>query len=198
MAKKTRADFYKDLDEFKEGGGCCSCLNFAVLFIIALLLVEGVLFYLGRNFKAKPIVGTATKINQPAEVSFSKVELNNQEFQVVISEGVLCSRVAKLKGLQNGLSCSINYDGIEIEGKLSALSFSNSAVVLRPRVTDNKLEFEVVKVTIGRVRAPRFMVSHAGDIVLQALRQDVPDLKDAKIKSVELKEGIVVISAERK
>jgi hypothetical protein len=198
MAKKTQADFYKDLDEFKKKRGCCSCLSLAVLFIIVLFLVEGTLFYLGRNLKAKPIIGTATKINQPAEVSFSKVDLNNQEFQVVISEGVLCSRMVKFKGLQNGLSCSINYDGIKIEGKLSALSFSNSAVVLRPKVVDNKLEFEVVEAMIGKVRVPRFLVSQAGNIVLQILKQDIPDLEYAKIKSVELQEGIVVISAERK
>lgn len=197
MAKKAQVNFYKDLDEFKKKRGCCSCLNLAILFIIMFLLVEGTLFYLGRNLKAKPIAGTATKINQPSEISFSKVDLNNQEFQVVISEGILCSRLVKFKESQDELSCSISPDGIEIGGKLSTLSFANSTVRLFPKVVDNKLKFEVVEATIGKMRAPRLLVSQAGNIVLQILEQDIPDLKDAQIKSVGLQDGIAIIRAEK-
>lgn len=189
-----QVEFYKELDSSKNKKGYCNCLSFAIFFALILILVESVLFLFIGGLRSRPSNPEAS-VSSGNSAVFSKVDLGGGNFEVVISEGVLCSKMSEQKGFKD-LKCLISTEGIEISGKLGSLFPSNSKVVLMPFVEKERLKFEVRQLKIGKISCPKKYANpiafKLGDLILA----DLPDLNNASVESVEATEGLITIQAK--
>jgi len=197
MAEK-KDDFYKDLDRSSVKKSYCSCLSFAVLFIFALVLIEVVLFWSAKSLRSNPVTPDmikGIKLTQGTD-SFSKNQVNDKETTVSISQGTLCAKIVEAnKGRE--ISCVITPDGIELSGKFSSLGFQNTKVVIVPYVEKEQLKFRVSDARVGNFKVPDVIGTGAAGLLNKTIKNNLPDLKDASVKSVELQDGVMIIGLKK-
>lgn len=188
--------FYKDLDAAKEKGGGCNCATFAILFAVIFILAEGAIFYFFKAVKTRPVDLSASRGGEQVVSGVSKIDLGQNQSQIAITQGGLCQKIIELERDKiRDLSCAINPDGIEFSGKLSTFLPANSKVILAPRVENNTLKFEVSKLLIGQVNAPKSLAGSLTDSINGSLPKIYPELDKVSVQSVELQDGVVLILA---
>jgi len=193
MRKRSVCDgFYQELDAAKERPGSCNCVSFAVLFALVLLVSEIFVFSFFKNLKSAPDLKGSNSSGVQVTENFSKIDLGDNSFQYSLSQGQFCS------ALPRNLACLISQDGIIVSGKISPYLPQNASVYIRPKIVDEKLSFEVLKCTIGVLTVPKFFVFGTMSTLNSSLSKQIPELDGAKVKNVELGEGVMLISAEPK
>jgi len=194
--KKARNDFYKELDLSKQKKGSCGCLTLSIIFALIFLLVEISVFLFFKNIRVSPNTELASLPVSSQNLQFSKIGLANNEMRIVIAQGLLCSKIiAQNDKLPKNLSCLIDKSGIKLSGKFSLLVPANSQVTIMPKVQSEKLVFDVTELTFGKIHAPVFLSSGLGKILTDVIYKEIPDLNNASVQSVELDEGMMVITA---
>ncbi len=191
MAKVSQEEFYQGLDEYKNSKSSCSCLSFALLIAVILVATELMLFYIARGIRFNPSE-IATKGEVTENTSFSALE-NGNSVEVIVTEGILCSKLAKSRGQEN-IGCSINDDGVIISGKLATFLPSNASILVLPTVAQDSIIYQVKSVEVGKFKVSSFL---APTIAGALERVIAPDLKGIKVVRIDLNQGIMVIVGER-
>ncbi|MCX6810056.1 MAG: hypothetical protein NTZ65_04945 [Candidatus Berkelbacteria bacterium] len=202
MTKKEEdKEFYRDLDKSKKPKSSCSPLSFIILMVLVLILAEVLLFAFSKSIKNSAIPQDATTLSQRSDLGFVKiptVENSDRGFQVVISEGVLCSKIALSQNHPaSDYSCKISQDGIEISGKIVSFLPRNTKVTIVPKVQNDQLKLDITKAQIGSITILKFLTSSISGVLNDALLKDVPELKSAKVTRVNMEEGIMIVWAEK-
>lgn len=198
MKKSPQKDFYKELDLSKQRKGSCNCLSISIIFILIFILVEGMVFYLFEGVRVDPSTSGASVAVSGSSSNISTMDLSDGQIRVVVSQGVLCSKlVSQNSNLFKDISCQITPDGIEITGKLGTLIPSNATAIIVPKVEKEKLNFEMTKLLIGNINAPKFLAKSLGDMITKLVYDQAPELNKASIKTAELQDGVMIITASR-
>jgi len=188
--------FYKELDKSREKRSRCGCVTLVVAFVLLLLATETALFLSVKAIKSKPstgnISGALSTLREGQNVS--KLDLEGGAFEAVISQGLLCQKLQDASGFK-GVSCQITEENLELSGKMGILP-SNTKVMLVPRVEKEKLVFDVTGVYIGKLKIPN-LSGRIGEKTLKAVYAAAPDLQNANVESVELQEGVMMITARK-
>lgn len=186
-------EFYKDLDEYKQSRTGCSCLSFILLMVAILAISEFLLFYIANGVK-QDISERSTLPAVNSEVTdFSTLE-ENGAMRVVITEGILCSKISDIRD-QNKLACTINEEGVSVSGKIATFLPSNSSVNVLPVVKDGRVLYQVQSIRVGRFRVFQFLAPTISGVFEKAIGRQ---LEAVSVKEIELDEGIMVIIGERK
>ena len=195
MASEQEKEFYHDLDDHKPVPNKprrFTIGKFLTVFLIILMIAEGALFYVGYKFKQDPVDELPTKPTSSAGMDFSRVDLSDQQTQIIVSEGILCSKI--YDQFKRDLSCQISSDGVAIAGKISAALPSNASIVFMPVAENGKVRLNVQKATVGSVEVPQFLVfgvKNAFEKVIYAQTQDL------KVSRVDLESSLMVIITDK-
>lgn len=191
MAKNR--EFYKDLDEYKQSRTGCSCLSFVLLMVAILVIAEFLLFYIAGVVR-QDISEQSTLPTENLEVSDFSVLEENGVVRVVITEGLLCSKISAIRD-QNKLACTINEEGISVSGKIATFLPSNSSVNVLPIVKDGRVLYQVQSIRVGKLRVFQFLAPTISGVFKKAIGRQLEALS---VKEIELDEGIMVIIGEQK
>lgn len=198
MMKKTLKprEFYKALDESKQSARSCGCATLVICFLIILIVTEGTVFFVGRKLKSASPVSELTKPNINVSYNFSKMD-SGESFELVIQEGVLCSKLAGVLKRDN-ISCRISSDGIFVSGKVNFAVPSNLTGQFTPEVKDGRLRFNLEKVTVGTLKAPDFLATGLSGALSNAVKSGYGELDSLSVESVYLQDGIMTVKAKKK
>ena len=192
-------NFFKDLDSAKEKKGSCSCITFAILFALIFMLAEAGVFYFFRSIKVKSSDFSASHPSVQNVANISKIDLGENQSQISITQGGLCQKISQIEGNKiSNLSCVISSDGITLSGKLSSVLPANSKVTLTPKVDGGALKFEVAKLQIGAINAPKSLANSLSDSINSSLLKVYPELDKVSVQNVELQDGVMLILAKPK
>lgn len=186
-------EFYKDLDEYKQSRTSCSCLGFVLLMVAILAIAEFLLFYIANGVK-QDISEQSTLPTVNLEVSDFSVLEENGVMRVVVTEGILCSKISGIRN-QNKLACTISEEGVSVSGKIATFLPSNSSVNVLPIVKDGRVLYQVQSVRVGKFRVFQFLAPTISGVFEKAIGRQ---LKAVSVKEIELDEGIMVIIGEQK
>lgn len=191
-------EFYKELDEHKkQPAGKKQPKNFTIaklgiILAIILCLGEIFIFYFAKSIKSGKDDQMTNASTSIMDQSFSKVEISPSQFEIVISEGVLCSKI--LMSTNKSLACSINEEGILIFGKISSLLPQNANILIWPSVKQEKISLEVKSVKIGKINIPKIF----GSIVISPLNKIIEEqISGSRIRSIDLSTSIMIILADK-
>lgn len=188
-------EFYKELDSHRREPSApkrFTLTKLLVVFVIILALCEGTLFYIGYSLKKAPVEDATVVPTIDVNTNFSRVELNDSEYQIVVSEGILCGKI--FASFKRDLSCQISSDGIVIAGKISSILPSNASIVFMPKVNNGNLDFEVARATIGTIKIPDLLTYGIKNVFRAVINNQT---KGISIKRVDLEPSIMVIIANK-
>jgi len=192
MKKTAAGTFYGELDAAKAKPGACNCMTLSVFFVVVFVVLEFGVSGFFKNLRSAPKLENASNSSGQAVSNFSKMDLGGGSFQLSISQGQLCS------AMPVDLNCQISPDGIILSGKISSFLPRNASVVIRPKVLNDRVNFEIVKCAVGGVNMPKFFSSGMTRALNNALAKEVPALNQAIVQNVETQDGVMLISTKSK
>lgn len=182
------------MDEYKRSKNSCSCSGFAILMLVVLILAEFILFFIARGVKFDPSK-EATISRNTENAQFSVVESGgNNSVEVVISEGVLCSKLSANRQ-QDGLGCAISEEEVVITGKLATFLPSNASLSVTPNVKGGKISYDVNYLKVGNFKVFGFLAPTIAGALSKMIN---PEIKDINVTRIDLNEAIMIIVGERK
>lgn len=195
MSSSQEKEFYKELDKHKRDQNAPKRFTLSkliILFVLILALAEGIVFYIGYSLKKSPVVDGMTKPMLEINPNFSRVEISDSEYQIVVSEGTLCGKI--FNNFKRDLSCQISPEGIVVAGKISSVLPSNASIVFIPKTTSGILDFEVSRATVGSIKVPGFLTYGIKNVFRAVINEQT---RGIKIKRVDLEPSIMVIIADK-
>lgn len=157
MSSKERS-FYAEMDRKKRKNKekTLSFWELILFFIVLIAVCEGVVFGIGRSIRSNPDDSFAVKgMTSQGLNLISTSPSGTGESQTSISQGALCSKI--VENIKRPVSCAINIDGIVISGKVSELLPQNTSVYVAPKVENDKIKFDLTKVTLGSFNIAKFV-----------------------------------------
>jgi len=195
MPSPQEKEFYGELDKhksIKDAPKGFTLTKLMVLFVMLLIIIEGAVFYIGSSLKRNPIVDGTAPPSIDINTNFSRVDINDRQYQIVVSEGILCGKI--FASFKRDLSCQISEEGIVVAGKISSVLPSNASIIFMPKVNNEALDFDVKKATVGSIKIPDFLTYG----IKSAFRAVVAEqTKGIKVISVDLEPSIMVIIADK-
>jgi hypothetical protein len=195
MSSKERS-FYNEMDQShkKIEEKTLPFWKLTIFFLILIIVLEIVLFSIGRAFKKIPDSGFSVKgIKNGAIDLVNNQEIGN-ELETTISQGVLCSNL--VKNIKKEVECSVNNDGIIISGKVSDLLPGNTAVYIVPKIVDGEVIFEATKVMVGSIGVSKFIATPITSGLSKAISSSLPI--NAEVKRIDLLPASMVIITSKK
>ena len=193
--KDSQTEFYGELDKAWLKNKHFRPPAVLVIFILALVATELVIFLFAYGIKSPSSSSGATGVSE-VPLKFSSVGLDANRIQISLPEGILCSKLQSVEGFDN-LHCLISPDGVELTGSFGIFFPSNSKAVLMPRASENKLVWEVREFKVGKITfASKYANKMSGNLN-GLLSSDIPEFSSARVESVEVGEGYVLITAIR-
>jgi len=158
--------FYRELDEKKSHGSCCTCQTFAIFFIVLFLVLGGITFFLyweithggilaggpSSNLTAKTTQDKITNLKPNTFGEFSLV-LSSEDMTNLLSEGF-----SKEKLVMKDIYVSINPNDIIVYSTLTQPISSKMAIEVVPKVENGKVNFQVQKISAGKLSVPLFLI----------------------------------------
>jgi len=191
MAKQD--EFYKQMDEYKHSKSNCSCFGLAILMLAVLILGEFILFFIARGVRSDPS-GEATVSRLTPNAQFSIVESGTGNVEIVISEGVLCSKLSEIRQ-QDGLGCTISEEGVVITGKLATFLPANASLSVTPVLKDGKIYYNVNYLKLGNFKVFSFLAPTIAGALSKVINLEI---KDVEITRIDLSEAIMIIVGKQK
>ena len=191
MAKQD--EFYKQMDEYKHSKSNCSCFGLAILMLAVLILGEFILFFIARGVRSDPS-GEATVSRLTPNAQFSIVESGTGNVEIVISEGVLCSKLSEIRQ-QDGLGCTISEEGVVITGKLATFLPANASLSVTPVLKDGKIHYDVNYLKVGNFKVFGFLAPTIAGALSKVINLEI---KDVEITRIDLSEAIMIIVGKQK
>ena len=190
---KQQDEFYKQMDDFKRSKNNCSCWGFAVLMLAVLFLVEFALFFVARQVRFDP-GEEATVSRQTGEAQFSALEGEDNMVEVVVSEGVLCSKLSATRR-GNDLGCAISQEGIMITGKIATFLPSNASLLVFPVANNGKISYDVKYLRVSNFKVASFLAPTIAGALSETINSQ---LEDIEVTSIDLSDAIMVVGGEKK
>jgi uncharacterized protein YpmS len=188
QAKKNPSNdderFYRELDEKKSHGSCCTCQTFAIFFIILALILGGTTFYLYWQITHGGILTNKSNTSLTAQTTQDKIKNIHPdafgEFQLVLSSEDMTNLLSEGISLNNlvmkDVYVLVNPNNIIVYGTLTKPLSSKMAIELVPKAQNGQIQFVVQKITAGNLAIPSFMVS--------SLSNNFSNLVNAKFNSL--------------
>jgi len=189
--------FYAEMEKAKDRPLSCNCLTLSIFFVVILVALEGGLFLASSRLRAGLSLKQASSSSSSLNSNLAKVDLSAGEFQISVPQGILCAEFASEMGGTRDYQCLIDEEGIRIGGRLSSLLPANSEVVLTPTVERGRLKFELTRLMVGRLRVPDWAARPMAGVAERAILAGAPDLAQAEVTGVELREGLMLIKAKK-
>ena len=194
MLKSQEESFYRGLDRLKQKRGFCNCQTMAVFF--AFLLIASLLatFSFFKAVRFSPEEGSSPQV--AANLDFaSEIDLGGGAFEVIVSEAGFCSIITGGdEEMAKKITCHISEEGIDVVGRFGFWLPANSKVTIMPKAELGKISFEVVEVSVGKVKVPVSLAESFLKKSLGALR-NTEQIRGAKIEDIELRQGLMVVRA---
>jgi len=197
MQQRNSGKFYAEMEKSKDRPLSCNCLTLSIFFVVILVVLEGGLFIGSRRLRSGLSLEQASNSSNSLNLNLAELDTGGGEFQVSVPQGTLCAKFAGEIGKGRSYQCLINEEGIRIGGHLRTALPANSEVVLTPKVERGQLKFEVKELLIGRLRVPDWAARNLGGVCKKAILAGAPDLKNAEVTGVELREGLMLIRAKK-
>ncbi len=194
---RNSGKFYAEMEKAKNRPLSCNCLTLSIFFVVILVVLEGGLFIGSRRLRSGLSLEQASNSSSSLNLNLAEIDVGGGEFQVSVPQGTLCAKFANEVDKGRNYQCLIDEEGIRIGGRLSSLLPANSEVVLIPVVERGQLEFEVKELLIGRLKVPDWAARHLGGVCKKAILAGAPDLKNAEVTGVELREGLMLVRARK-
>lgn len=186
-------EFYKQMDDFKRSKSNCSCWGFFALMLTVLLLAEFVLFFVAREIRVDPSE-QATVSHQTEGAQFSALEGENNTVEVVVSEGVLCSKLSATRQ-GNDLGCTISQEGILITGKIATFLPSNASLLVTPIAKDGKISYDVKYLRVGNFKVSGFLAPTIAGALSEVINSQVANVE---VTRIELSDAIMIVGGKKK
>jgi hypothetical protein len=183
-------DFYKDLDRDKKRTRekTLSFWTLSIFFLVIIIVGEIVLFTLGRGIRTQPEGNFSVKgLTEGLNLSSTK-EAGDQS-ETIISQGTLCKQM--IDKLNGDISCTISQDGIIIFGKFSPVLPKNSSVYLVPSIQDERIKFDITKVTIGNIGISKLFAAPVSTLITSATNASLP--ANSRVVRVDLQEAVMIV-----
>lgn len=189
---KQQDEFYKQMDDFKRSKNSCSCWGFLVLMLLLLFFAELTLFFVARGVRFDPSE-QVTISRQTEEAQFSALEGEDGTVEVVVSEGVLCSKLSAIRP-GSTFGCAISEEGIMITGKIATFLPSNASFLATPVAKDGKVRYDVKYLRVGNFKVASFLAPTIAGALSEAINSQ---LEDIEVTEVGLSDAIMVVGGKR-
>jgi hypothetical protein len=159
--------FYRELDEKKSHGSCCTCQTFAIFFVVLAVILGGITFYLYWQITHGGILANKSNTNLTAQTTQDKIKnihpdafgefrlvLSSEDMTNLLSEGISVNNL-----VMKDVYVSINPSSIVTYSTLTKPLSSKMAIELVPKTQSGQVQFTVQKITAGNLTIPSFMVS---------------------------------------
>ena len=189
--KSNKRSFYDEMDRHNrtDKEKTLSFWELIAFFIILIVICEGVVFGIGKAIRSNPQNTLAVPGALSQGLNLVSTSDSNGESQTSISQGALCSEIVKKIGRQ--VTCAIDTDGIVISGKVSALLPQNASVYIMPKVENNKLKFDLTKVTVGSIGVAKFIGSPISSAIDSVVGANLPP--NTLVNRIDLEPAVMII-----
>lgn len=204
MAKTKPRDIFDELDEKMASRSACTCgtmLAFLVILLIFSIIsslytiklvmtrVNGTAINL-TNITSKDVLSKLQIfVKKPTEETGVELVITEQELTVLLQQAAAQNEEVSVKGLQ----AAIAPEAIILSGTLTKPLTSDITVWLVPKVVNQKLEFDVIKVTAGKVTLPKILIDFLGQKIVELITTNLKDLQNLPVSEVKLNSGSMVV-----
>lgn len=204
MVKTKTRDIFEELDEKTAPHSACTCgTMFALLVILLVVSVIGSLYTItlimtrvnGPKISLTDVSGKdvlaklQSFVKKPPKDTGFELVVTEKELTVLLQEAAAENDALPIKGLQ----AAITPEAIIIAGTVTKPLTSDISIWLVPKMVDHKLEFDIVKLSAGKITLPQVIIDLFEQRIAALIRSNLKDLQDIPVNEVKLQSGSMVI-----
>lgn len=204
--KNQEDEFYDELDAKTLHRSCCTFQTLILFFLGLLILVISGIIYCYReikkiNLSSKSIVSTLQDKNSFYEKL--KPEIGQETFEITITSKELTAITAEgISGknfIVKNIQIIISQKSVDIFGTLTKPLSSQIKIETVPKVTNGKVEFEILRFTAGDLALPKFINNEVASALNKTMDQNFQDLyQNYEVQVINLFDDKMIISGKLK
>lgn len=203
MAKK-QDQIFEEMDLKTGSRNACSCGTMLAILIVLLVVAVAGSLYLITLIKSRVnrppavlhqvsnqdvIAKIQTFFSKPAAAPDASLTITEQELSSVLQTAAAQNEQFPVKGLQ----VAISQEAIILSGTLTKPLTSDITIHAVPKAKDGQLEFDITKITAGKVTLPELVVDLIEQKVSDLIKDNLQALEGVEVKEVSLRSGEMVI-----
>lgn len=208
MRKESQENnFYQELDRKSRRHSCCSCKTMVVFFTILLIFFSILTIYFYKQIKKVNISFNKISPSSVSENSFIQklaidpqknssffISVTSEELTTVSSKGVK-TFAFEMKDIQ----VEIGLENILSFGKMTKPLKSDMKIQTLPKVQNDKVYFEVIKISAGKLTLPGLLSSEIEKGLNKLMNENFQSLyENYKVENIKLQENQMIISGSLK